>query len=152
MQADHERTECKDFDGAFQADNVPPPTCTSPIGMCTHGRLGPDFPADYDFTFSTLQSTEDPTDPTAFVYTGHSKVTSDHDHGVISTNDVGIVHIPPDGGAPFVTTAVAFTGTGRFAGVAGAFVASGTLDFSTGHSTGTYFARLCTPEHNHCWR
>ena len=145
-----DRLECRNFDGPFAADNVPPPTCTSPIGMCTHGLLQGNFPADYDFTFSTLQSTEDPTDPTAFVYTGHSKVTTDR--GVISTNDVGIVHIPSTGDAPFVTTAVAMSGTGPYEGISGAFVASGNLDFSTGHSTGTYFAHLCTDRSRHCWR
>lgn len=149
VQAD-DRLECRNFDGSFASDLVPPPTCTSPIGLCTHGLLGGNFPADYDFTFYTLQNTEDPTDPTAFVYTGHSKVTTDR--GVISTNDVGIIHIPAAGLAPFVTTAVAFSGTGPYEGISGAFVASGNLDFSTGHAAGSYFAHLCTDHSRHCWR
>jgi len=146
---DHGFTFCANFDGPFSSDLVPPPTCTSPVGLCTHGLLGGDFPADYDFTFSTLQSSQDPTDPTAFVYTGHSKVTTKQ--GVISTNDSGIIHIPAEGLAPFVTTAVSATGTGRYVGTTGAFVASGNLDFSTGHAVGSYFAHLCNTRHG-CFR
>lgn len=146
----HERVECRNFDGPFSSDTVPPPTCTSPIGLCTHGLLQGDFPADYDFTFYTLQSTEDPTDPTAFVYTGHSVVT--RKDGVIHTDDSGIIHIPATGTSPFVTTAVAALGTGRYTGVTGAFVASGNLDFTTGHAVGSYFAHLCSDGRHDCWR
>lgn len=146
---DHRFTFCENFDGPFSSDLVPPPTCTSPIGLCTHGLLQGEFPADYDFTFSTLQNTEDPTDPTAFVYTGHSKVTTKL--GVISTNDSGIIHIPDTGPSPFVTTAVAATGTGRYVGTTGAFVASGNLDFSTGHAVGSYFSHLCNTREG-CFR
>lgn len=139
----HERTICRNFDGPFASDTVPPPTCTSPVGLCTHGLLQGDFPADYDFTFSTLQSSGDPTDPTAFVYTGHSTITTKH-FGIIHTDDSGVIHIPATGPSHFTTTAVAATGTGRFVGVTGAFVATGDLDFTTGHADGSYFAHLCS--------
>ena len=144
---DADRGGCRFFDGPFSSVLVPPPTCTSPVGLCTHGQLQGDFPATYDFTFSTLQSANDPTDPTEFVYTGHSTVTTDR--GVIHTNDSGVIHIPANGApAPFVTTAVVATGTGRYANATGVFVAQGNVDFSTGNAVGDYIAQVCRGDHD----
>ena len=133
---------CRSLDGHFSSVTVPPPACTSPVGLCTHGLLAGDFPATYDFTFSTLQSTKDPTDPTAFVYTGHSVVTTPA--GAMHTDDSGVIHIAADGSpAPFVTTASVASGTGRYAGETGVFVATGKLNFATGLAVGSFVANLC---------
>ncbi|HZU82321.1 MAG TPA: hypothetical protein VE987_05370 [Polyangiaceae bacterium] len=133
---------CRFFDGPFSSAMVGPPTCTSPVGVCTHGLLQGDFQAIYDFTMETLQSANDPNDPTEFVYTGHSTVTTPR--GVMHTNDSGMLHIPPGGApAPFVTTASVVSGTGRFTGATGVFVATGKLDFATGDSSGSYIAQIC---------
>jgi hypothetical protein len=142
LKADDGRHGGEFFQGPFESDTVPPPTCTSPVGLCTHGTLSGSFPADYDFTFATLQSAGDPTDPTEFVYTGHSTVTTPA--GVMHTNDSGMIHIPATGLAPFVTTANIAVGTGVYVGATGAFVATGNLDFSTGHAVGSFFARIVT--------
>jgi hypothetical protein len=115
--------------------------------MCTHGELQGDFPATYDFTFATLQSANDPNDPTEFVYTGHSVVTNSK--GTIQTNDSGVIHLPTNGGAaPFVTTASIASGTNRYAGATGVFVATGMLTVATGTSTGTFIAQICTAGHD----
>ncbi len=133
---------CTFVEGPFSSVTVPPPACLSPVGLCTHGFLKGEFPAIYDFTFSTLQSTNDPSDPTAFVYTGHSVVTTNR--GVIDTNDSGILHMEPAGTlSPFVTTASIARGTDRYQGASGVFVATGSLDFATGAATGTFIAHLC---------
>jgi hypothetical protein len=146
VSADGGRSDCRDYSGPFTSQTVPPPTCTSPVGLCTHGILRGSFPAIYDFTFSTLQSTNDPTDPTAFVYTGHSIVTTTR--GVMHTNDNGIIHIPTDGSpAPFATTAIVASGTNAYVDTTGLFVAQGNLDFSTGNAVGSYIAHLCS---DHC--
>jgi hypothetical protein len=137
---------CGFVDGPFHSSLVPPPTCTSPVGLCTHGELQGDFPAVYDFTFATLQSANDPSDPTEFVYTGHSTLTTPH--GTISTNDSGVIHMMgPTAASPFVTTASVASGTERFENTTGVFVASGSLDTTTGDSVGTYFARVCRTSH-----
>jgi hypothetical protein len=133
---------CRFVEGPFSSVTVPPPACLSPVGLCTHGFLKGEFPAIYDFTFSTLQSTNDPSDPTAFVYTGHSVVTTSR--GVIDTNDSGILHLGGPGAlSPFVTTASIAKGTERYQGATGVFVATGSLDFATGAATGTFIAHVC---------
>ena len=66
---DHEG-HCRNFSGPFSSTLVPPPTCTSPIGLCTHEILTGDFPATYDFTFETLANAGDVSDPTKFLYWG----------------------------------------------------------------------------------
>jgi hypothetical protein len=139
---------CAAFAGPFGSVTVPVPPCTSPVGLCTHGLLTGAFPATYDFTFATLQNAGDPTDPTEFVYTGHSVVTTTS--GVMNTNDSGVIHIPTSGApAPFVTTAVVANGTGPYTSTTGEFVASGTLDFTTGDAVGSYVANLCGISHDH---
>jgi hypothetical protein len=146
VKADGGHSTCRDYSGPFSSQTVPPPTCTSPVGLCTHGLLRGDFPAIYDFTFSTLQSANDPTDPTEFVYTGHSVVTSTR--GVMHTNDNGVIHIPTNGDpAPFATTAIVANGTGTFVNATGVFVAQGDLDFSTGEAVGSFIAHICEDEH-----
>lgn len=139
---DGDHHDCHFFQGPFASNLVAPPTCTSPVGLCTHGQLGGDFPAIYDFTFSTLQSANDPTDPTEFVYTGHSTVTTSR--GVIHTNDSGVIHVTADGvGEPFVTTASIASGTDDYVGATGVFVATGQLDTTTGEAVGSFIAQVC---------
>jgi hypothetical protein len=147
VKADSGRSGGRDFSGPFASQTVPPPTCTSPVGLCTHGLLRGDFPAIYDFTFSTLQSANDPTDPTEFVYTGHSVVTTTH--GVLHTNDNGVIHIPTDGSpSPFATTAIVATGTEKFIDATGVFVAQGDLDFTTGDAVGSFIAHISVDHHD----
>ena len=55
--------ECRAIDGPFTSTLVPPPTCASPVGLCTHGVLTGDFPGTYDFTFKTLFPVPDPAHP-----------------------------------------------------------------------------------------
>jgi hypothetical protein len=145
---DDDDARCRFFEGPFGSMTVPVPPCTSPVGLCTHGMLRGDFPARYDFTFATLQPANDPTDPTEFVYTGHSVVTTTR--GVMHTNDSGVIHIPAGGGpAPFVTTASVADGTERYADATGVFVATGDLDFATGDAVGNFIAHICHTAHNH---
>lgn len=142
VKADGARSLCLNFSGPFESQEVPPPPCTSPVGLCTHGMLEGDFPATYDFTFATLQSANDPTDPTEFTYTGHSVVTNKL--GVMHTNDNGVIHIPVNGApSPFATTAIVASGSELYSHTTGVFVAQGLLDFSTGNATGSFIAHLC---------
>jgi hypothetical protein len=134
--------------GPFSSDLVPPPVCTSPVGLCTTGQLSGNFPAKYEFRFSTLQSTADPSDPTAFVYTGHSVVTTSR--GVLYTEDSGLLHMPPDGSpGQFVTTASITSGSGRYRKATGVFVATGELDFVSGHATGSFILSFSHESHSH---
>jgi hypothetical protein len=139
---DDDHLTCTAYNGPFSSVTGPP--CTSPINLCTHGQLGPDFPAQYDFTFNTLDSANDPNDPTKFVYTGVSVVTPADNSGVLYTNDTGVIHIPQDGApAPFVTKAIVDRGTKQYKKASGGFVATGNLVFESGQATGSFSAVLC---------
>lgn len=139
---DHDGPQCVAYYGPFSSQTGLP--CNSPIGLCTHGALQGEFPASYDFTFTTLVSANDPTDPTKSVYTGTSVVTATDGSGVIYTEDTGIIHIPTDGSpAAFVTKAVISSGTKKYHETEGAFVATGNLVFQTGLAVGSFSAVLC---------
>lgn len=139
---------CVAFFGPFTAVSGEP--CASPIGMCTHGLLVGDFPSRYDFTFLTLQSANDPQDPTKFVYTGASVITPSDGSGVMYGEDTGVIHIPEDGSAaPFVTKVIIERGTKKYTHTQGGFVATGSLAFDSGDAVGSYSAVLCSPERRH---
>src|SRR5689334_16680836 len=69
--------------GPFVSYLVAPPACTSPIGVCTLGTLTGGFKGTYFFTMDTIAWGGDPTDPSMFVYTGHSLITDRHGFQII---------------------------------------------------------------------
>ncbi len=141
-RANKDHKECSASTGPFTSTLGGP--CTSPIGLCTHGMLSGEVEANYDFTFLTLVSANDPTDPTKSVYTGTSVVTFHDGSGVLFTEDTGVIHEPVDGSpAPFVTKAIVDHGTKRLHQTIGGFIAAGSLVFQTGVATGSYSAVLC---------
>ena len=136
---------CKQYAGPFSSVLVPPPACTSPIGLCTHGQLSGDLQAAYDFTFATLAPAGDPNDPTKFFYTGTSIVTTNK--GIIHTTDTGVISgVNATVIDPFVTTAQLAGGTHRYKNASGVFVATGELNVLTGEAAGTYTATICHGE------
>ena len=135
---------CRGVDGPFTSVLVPPPTCTSPVGLCTHGILTGDFPGTYDFTFQTMAPVPD--HPGRFFYTGQSVITPAHGGGQLFSDDHGYLDMNPAGGSPFVTTVLIAQGSGRYARSTGALVAQGTLDLATGQATGSYTGAICRPD------
>jgi hypothetical protein len=147
-QARDECDTCIAYAGSFTSLSGDP--CTSPVGLCTHGTLVGDFPSRYDFTFQTLQSANDPTDPSKFVYTGNSVMTAADGSGIMCTNDTGVIHIPTDGSAAsFVTKAIVDHGTHKYRHMRGGFVATGSLMFETGNAVGNYSGVLCPRDDRH---
>ncbi len=146
--------DCVHVDGPFSSTLVPPPTCTSAVGLCTHGLLTGDLDATYDFTFDTLAPANDPTNPGLFVYTGHSVITPSRGahEGQMFSNDHGWLEMNPDptGLSQFQTTAEIASGTRRFEDTRGTLVASGQISFVTGDATGSYTGQLCDDDdHGH---
>ncbi|MEY4511299.1 MAG: hypothetical protein RLZZ450_3421 [Pseudomonadota bacterium] len=140
--------QCAAFYGPFSSNTGEP--CASPIGLCTHGLLDGEFEATYDATFLTLESANDASDPSKFVYTGTSVVAALDGSGVIYTEDTGVIHIPQDNSpAQFVTKAIVTEGTKDYKKTSGGFVAQGALSFSTGSAEGSFSAVLCDPEKDH---
>jgi hypothetical protein len=136
--------DCQTANGDFTA--VPPQSCSSPVGICTHGTLTGGFPSTYDFVADTLQSANDPVSPNKSLYTGHSVITTP-DGGQLFGRDTGFLFTEEDGHAPFVTTVHVIGGTQRYAGASGQFVAPGVLHLAPsptqGTTDGTYTAVIC---------
>jgi hypothetical protein len=117
------KNKCDELSGPFTSSVGSP--CTSPVGLCTHGTLQGDLPAQYDFKF---------------FYTGTSVITANN--GTLYTYDTGVIHMLPENApSPFVTTATIIDGTGKYKKRRGEFVATGMLQF--GNATGSYAAELC---------
>jgi hypothetical protein len=133
---DDDKSQCDAFYGPFTSVVVPPPDCTSPVGLCTHGTLVGEFPATYDFT--ALTQTADPGDPNIVTLTGKSIVTTAS--GVIHTDDVSVINFAT---GDFVTKALVHKTKIRDAKLGG-FIAAGNLDLATGQATGNYSAILCS--------
>ena len=134
--ADAENSQCHAFYGPFSSVVVLPPTCSSPVGLCTNGILTGEFPATYDFTALT-QST-DANDPNVVTLTGTSVVTTSN--GVIYTDDVSVINFMT---GEFVTKALVHRSNLRQA-KNGGFIAAGNLNFATGQASGNYSAVLCS--------
>jgi len=137
--------KCSTFTGDFTA--VAPATCSSPVGICTHGTLKGEFPSFYDFSVDTLAPANDPASPNKFVYTGHSTITTPSG-ATLTGHDGGFLYMEPDGHAPFVTTVKIVGGTQQFSNASGKFVAPGALHLADGSTVGTYTAKICTEKEN----
>ena len=121
---------------------MPPPGCTSPIGICTLGTLTGEFPSTYEFTMDTLVPAGPPAPPDKFVYTGHSVITDAHG-GILFGSDSGFISIDLPALSAFVTTVEIVAGTRGYKHATGSFVATGELDFITGQAVGTYTSTIC---------
>jgi len=136
--------DCRAVDGPFKSTLVPPPTCQSPVGLCTHGILSDDLDATYDFTFMTLVPAPDANHPTRHFYTGKSVITASDGRSQLFSDDHGYIDLGPAGSlSPFVTTVSIASGTGRWRALTGVIVASGNLDVVSGNATGKYVGALC---------
>jgi hypothetical protein len=141
----HHDHHCRALDGPFSSVLVPPPQCTSAVGLCTHGVLTGDLEASYDFTADTLAPANDPDHPGRLLYTGTSVITpsSGAARGQLFSDDTGFLDPDPTGTAYFATTVHVIRGTKRFKRTTGTLVATGTLNFATGEASGTYTGEFC---------
>jgi hypothetical protein len=132
---------CQSASGTFTSYTYYPPPCTSAIGVCMHSELSGGFPSTYDFIFDTLVNAGDASDPTRYDFTGHAVITTEH--GTMTTQDTGFMHIDPTTLAPFTTHATIVDGTRRFSHVHGEFVFTGQLSLSDGLAMGSYTSNIC---------
>ena len=122
--------------GAFTA--VAPAACPSPVGICAHGTLTGGFPATEDLVGDSLTTQPDGSQ----VLLGHSTVTTPQG-AVISDSVRSILRPGPNGTARFFTTETIVGGTRQYAHARGGFLATATLDFATGLTSGTYAFAIC---------
>jgi hypothetical protein len=131
------------IDEPFTSVTIPPPECTSPVGLCTRGQLRGDLDGTYEFVADTLVPAADPSHPSRFFYTGHSTITPKRGRGQLFGEDHGFLDMNPAGKSPFVTTVLIMSGTKRWTHVTGTIVAEGDLVLATGEATGSYTGALC---------
>ncbi len=128
---------CHEYCGDFTA--VRPDTCTSAVGICTHGTLTGSVLSTHDFVADTPVFTS----ATSADYTGHSVIRTEQGAEIIGS-DSGTLTIRPDGlNADFVTTVHVVAGTRQFAHATGEIVAPGVLNLVTGATVGAYSGRIC---------
>ena len=124
--------DCADVSGPFSA--VPPASCASPVGICTHGQLTGGLKATYDF----VADTQTVVFPTATL-TGHSTIT-DKGGAVLLGQDTSVLSLVT---GAFTTTVHIVGGTQKYKKASGTIVAVGVFDFATGGTAGTYTGTIC---------
>lgn len=131
---------CRKVKGTWSSSAVPTPPCTSPIGICTDGRLrGSLAGGSYDFTMNSMTAVPEPDAPFVSFFSGTSFVTT-RDGRVFRGIDTGAMNVSPPG----------FFGSGKFTtllsfveGATGYLQIRGTLDFVTGAASGDYQGEIC---------
>jgi hypothetical protein len=125
--------DCTKVGGPFSA--VPPASCASPVGICTHGRLTGGLTADYDF----VADSQTVVFPIANL-TGHSTITIDKGGALLLGQDTSALSLLT---GEFTTTVHIVGGTHQYKRGSGTIVAVGVFDFATRATAGTYSGTVC---------
>lgn len=134
--------QCKPVVGSFVA-NVVVTGCTSPVGLCTAGRVWGGIQGTYEFTMSSAVPNGEPEVPTISFFTGHSKVTLKTGDVVLGT-DTGVIDLPPGNGG-FASLITFKGGTGAMSNATGQIRLRGDFDPVAGTTSGDYLGTLCRP-------
>jgi hypothetical protein len=138
----HHGNGCRKVHGKFTSVPVAPPTCTSPVGLCTSGKLtGSLNGGTYAFTMNTLNTVPESEAQFVAFFSGISTVTT-RSGRVIRGVDTGAMNLNPPGtiGSGKFSTLLSFT-----QGASGHLHIRGTLDLATGNASGDYKGEICSP-------
>jgi len=135
-------TRCSAVSGSFTGEAFFPPLCLSPLGVCLHLTLLGSYLETDDFTFDTLSTASEPSDPTKYVYTGSSVISVERGRTILG-QDTGVIHIATSDPAPFVTTTGIVGGTRQYSGATGQVVLTGWLGLASGLAWGNYAGTVC---------
>jgi hypothetical protein len=126
--------ECKPVVGSFEA-RVVSEGCTSPVGLCTAGRVWGGIQGTYAFAMTALFPSG--AVPTILFFTGDSTVTL-KDGAEVKGKDTGSIDMDPSRGgfASLITFDTGATGQIRL---------RGKFDPVAGTTAGDYAGTLCTP-------
>jgi|GEM_PF-1351936 len=145
-QQDMSEMICVPVFGWFNAASVPPPTCQSPVGVCTEGNLNGVLQGGYELTLEQLNDTGDPRVPFVGFFTGTSDISTQL--GDFVGVDTGALNLsgPGENGSGRLSTLLTIVEGG-----AGFIHIKGGLDFATGNVNGAYYGVVCwdwdDPEH-----
>jgi hypothetical protein len=138
----HAGQTCKPVEGHFEAALIPPgPSCQSPVGICTEGRVWGGIQGDYHFVMAQAI----PSAPTGvlsiFFFTGKSTIALKSGDRLLGT-DTGSIDFELGGFASLITFG---GGTGEMTGATGQIRLRGELSAQAGTTSGDYVGTLCTP-------
>jgi hypothetical protein len=134
------RQFCKPAVGSFLAHLVPPPDCTSAVGVCTAGDVWGGLQGQYNFTMSKMIPSGEPETPAIQFFTGRSVVQTKD--GLLYGVDTGTIDLSPAGFASLITWT---GGTGAMTGATGQIRLRGQVDFTAGTTSGDYEGTVCVP-------
>lgn len=126
--------------GRFSSVVVPPPTCNSPVGLCTEGTLTGGLKGTFSFRGTSVIQTVDTPSTTVVLYTGDLTVRTKD--GELMCKDAGALRTIAEGAVSSVCTIV--TGTGAYSGVTGTLQFVGNFSSTIG-GVGDYTGSLVTP-------
>jgi hypothetical protein len=133
---------CKPVVGSFEAHLVLT-GCTSPIGLCTAGRVWGGIQGSYEFAMASAVPTGESDVPTILFFTGHSRVTL-KSGDIVAGTDTGAIDLPPGAGG-FVSLITFKGGAGAMSNATGQIRLRGDFDPAAGTTSGDYFGTVCTP-------
>lgn len=131
---------CRDVKGKFEAANLPPDQCSSPVGFCTEGVLSKgNFKADYSFVMSDSFTAGEPDAPGVNFFQGESLVTLPNNTVLVGV-DTGAINLDPPGtlNSGRFSTLLTFTD-----GAAGHLWIRGTADLVNGTVSGSFDGVVC---------
>lgn len=136
--------QCKPVVGSFEAHLVFD-GCTSPVGLCTAGRVWGGLQGTYQFVMSDLTASGRPTaaQPLATImfFGGDSKVTL-KSGDLLPGEDTGAIDLARGGFASLITF---HGGTGAAANASGQIRLRGEYDPVAGTTSGDYIGSICMP-------
>jgi hypothetical protein len=135
--------QCKPVVGSFEA-HVVTDGCTSPVGLCTAGRVWGGIQGHYAFTMTNAIPNGEPTVPTVLFFTGHSIVTL-KTGDVVQGTDTGAIDPPPGQGGFASLITFHPGGSGSTANATGQIRLRGDFDPVAGTTSGDYLGTICTP-------
>jgi hypothetical protein len=130
---------CKKVKGKFEAFNLPPNECTSPLGFCTEGQLKGSLKGSYSFVMLEAIPAGVPDAPAVTFFRGESVVAT-HKGGVYLGADTGAINLDPPGTLNSGTFSTLLTFTD---GAGGHLWIRGTADLAGGTVEGSYRGLVC---------
>jgi hypothetical protein len=134
--------QCKPVVGNFEAQVVTD-GCTSPVGLCTAGRVWGGIQSNYAFTMASAFPNGESTASTVLFFTGHSLVTLKTGDVILGT-DTGAIDLPPGQGGFASLITFHPGGTGATTNATGQIRLRGDFNPIEGTTSGDYLGTICS--------
>lgn len=134
--------KCKKVKGHYTEHLVPPPTCTSPVGLCVAGEYEGDVRGEF---FGSVISLTPPSPEGVSLFTTSSVIHAriDGKEGDLNIKNFGAFQAAENGN--IVDLQYITSGTGQLSGATGVIRASGTFNIVAGTGESDYEGMVCLP-------